>query len=51
MGLFVLIVCNYKLYVICEYYMFIGKVKCVCVMKVFYFYYFIMNIFLSRLKI
>lgn len=50
MGLFVLIVCNYKSYVTCEHHMFTGKAKCVRVMKVFYFYHLIMNTSSSRLK-
>lgn len=36
MGLFVLIVCNYKSYVTCEHHMFTGKAKCIRVMKVFF---------------
>lgn len=50
MGLFVLIVCNYKSYVTCEHHMFTGKAKCIRVMKVFYFYHLIMNTSSSRLK-
>lgn len=37
MGLFVLIVCNYKSYVTCEHHMFTGKAKCIRDMKVFFF--------------